>query len=135
MEAADEGDFKKYGFSGGAELRPGVIDVNKIVEKPGSREASPSNLALCNGFVMTPDIFKYLHQALDRLQEGRELYCTDALELMLADNKRIVAMAPEKGVWYDTGDKLSYMKTVVDFALQRKDIGERFREYLRQKVQ
>jgi UTP--glucose-1-phosphate uridylyltransferase len=134
MQVTDESDFKKYGFAGGRELRPGVIDVDVIAEKPGTRENSPSDLASCNGFVLTPDIFKYLHQAYEQVQEGEELYCNDALKLMLADNQRLIALAPGQSNWYDTGDKLSYMKTVVDFALERPDIGEDFREYLRRKV-
>lgn len=126
----DPSGFKQYGFSGGRELRPGVIDVDAIVEKPGSREESPSDLAHCNGFILTPDIFGYLHKAADARQEGDELYCNDGLKLMLADHKRMIAYEPQGGRWYDAGDKLSYMKTVVDFALRRKDIGKDFRAYL-----
>ena len=31
---------------------------------------------------------------------------------------------------YDTGDKLEYLRAVVEFALQRPDLGPGFREYL-----
>lgn len=130
----DEKGFKQYGFSSGDELRPGVIDVHDIIEKPGSREASPSDFAQCNGFVLTPDIFDYLHQAHDQREEGKELYCNDALKLMLQDGHRLIAFEPQGGKWYDTGDKLAYLKTVVDFALQRPGISEAFRDYLRQMV-
>jgi UTP--glucose-1-phosphate uridylyltransferase len=127
-------DFKQYGFAGGTELRPGVIDVNAIVEKPGSREESPSDLASCNGFILTPDIFKYLHAAEDARQEGDELYMNDALIGMMKDHKRLIAFEPQASTWYDAGDKLAYMKTVVDFALKRKDIGPAFEAYLKERI-
>jgi UTP--glucose-1-phosphate uridylyltransferase len=35
---------------------------------------------------------------------------------------------------YDTGDKLEYLKTVFDFALNHEDIGPELREYLRELI-
>ena len=35
------------------------------------------------------------------------------------------------GKRYDTGNKLGYLKAVVEFALRREDLGEGFREYLK----
>ncbi len=131
VRAGSESDFKQYGFTGGNELRPGIIDVDAIIEKPGSRDASPSDLVSCNGFVMTPDIFPYLHQALEEIQPGDELYCNDGLKRMLADGQRLIAMEAQGGTWYDAGDKLAYLKTVVDFALKRDDIGPALRDYLK----
>ncbi|HVI69404.1 MAG TPA: hypothetical protein VM581_03005, partial [Magnetospirillaceae bacterium] len=59
-------------------------------------------------------------------------YYNDALKLMLADGKRVLAAEIKDGRYYDAGDKLEYMKTVVDFALRRDDIGESFRAYLKE---
>ena len=130
----DPAGYKQYGFSGGREIRPGITEVEAIVEKPGSAEKAPSNRAHCNGFVMTPEIFQYLHQAEKELQEGNELYCNDGLKLMLQDGKRLIDIEAQDGVWYDAGDKLAYMKTIVDFALMRDDIGTDFRIYLEKKL-
>ncbi|HUC90234.1 MAG TPA: sugar phosphate nucleotidyltransferase [Patescibacteria group bacterium] len=131
----DEAGFKQYGFAGGRELEPGVIDVDEIIEKPGSRKQSPSDLASCNGFVLTPEIFKYLHQALDNVDDTREeLYMNDALIRMLKDGKKLIAYETKNGTWYDAGDKLSYLKTVVDFALQRDDLGADFEAFLRERI-
>ena len=130
----DEKDFGRYGFTAGRELRPGIVDVDAIIEKPGSRAAAPSDLASGGGFVMTPDIFRYLHQAHERLQPGNELYCNDALLAMLADGRRIIALEALNGKYYDTGDKLEYLKTVVDFALKREDVGQAFEEHLRKRL-
>lgn len=130
----DDYAYKHYGFAGGKELRPGVIDVNAIVEKPGTREKAPSGLASCNGFVLTPDIFKYLHEADGAKPEGAELYVNDALIRMMNDGKRLIAFEAKNATWYDAGDKLAYMKTVVDFALMRDDIGPAFKAFLEELI-
>lgn len=91
----------------------------------------PSNLANVSGFIFTPDIFNYLDKALSNLQPGDELYYNDALKLMLADNKHVLASEIKGGKYFDTGNKLEYMKAVVEFALQHPDINGEFKEYLR----
>jgi UTP--glucose-1-phosphate uridylyltransferase len=129
VKADKDEDYKRYGYAAGNELKPTILEVNKIVEKPG-RDLAPSNLATCSGFLLTPTIFEYLHKAFDQLEEGKEFYANSALDLMVADGKRVIAKEIENAKYYDAGNKLEYLKTVVDFALQRKDIGEDFKRYL-----
>ena len=50
---------------------------------------------------------------------------------MLNDGKAIYAKEIKDGKYYDTGNKLEYLKTVVEFALQHKDLNGDFREYLK----
>jgi UTP--glucose-1-phosphate uridylyltransferase len=130
IRAKSEADFGRYGFAAGEEIEDGVIDATALVEKPGTRAESPSDLATVSGFLLTPDVFSYLHKAQDAMEEGAELYYNDAMKLMLKDGKKIMAAEIKNGRYYDAGDKLEYMKTVVDFALRRDDIGPAFREYL-----
>jgi UTP--glucose-1-phosphate uridylyltransferase len=130
IRAKKNEDYDRYGFAGGKKLSEGLIDVDTIVEKPG-RQNAPSDLANVSGYVLTPDIFTYLDQALANLQEGDELYYNDALKLMLNDKKRIIACEIKNGKYYDTGNKLEYLKTVVEFALDHKDINQEFRQYLK----
>jgi len=122
-------DYKRYGFAGGREIEPGILDVDKITEKPGKAKA-PSDLANVSGFVFTPDIFEYLTKAQEQLGNGEELWYNDALKLMLNDKKRILAVEIKGGKYYDTGNKLDYLKTVVEFALKRDDLGAEFKAYL-----
>lgn len=129
IRATKDADYSRYGFAAGAEVEPGVIDANAIIEKPG-KDNAPSDLATVSGFLLTPDIFGYLRQAQEQMTEGDELWYNDALKLMLADGKKVYAAEIKEGRYYDAGDKLEYMKTIVDFALRREDIGEQFREYL-----
>ena len=130
IRAKSDEDYDRYGFAGGREVEPGVIKADVIIEKPGKAN-SPSDLATVSGFLFTPDIFKYLETAKSNLKEGEELYYNDGLKLMLADGKDVYAAEIKNGKYYDTGNKLEYLKTVVEFALKRPDIGEEFREYLK----
>jgi UTP--glucose-1-phosphate uridylyltransferase len=130
VRARAVGDYDKYGFAGGNEIRPGLLEVNKLVEKPGKKNA-PSELATVSGSIFTPDIFEYLDQALANLPSGAELYYNDVLKLMLADKKRILAAEIKGGKYYDTGNKLEYLKTVIEFALENEEFNGDFREYLK----
>lgn len=130
VKAKSDEDYDRYGFAGGEEIEPGLIDAKVIVEKPG-REQAPSDLATVSGFILTPDIFGYLDQALENLNEGDELYYNDALKLMLNDGKRVLAYEIKDGKYYDTGNKLEYMKTVVEFALANESINSEFKDFLK----
>lgn len=128
----DDRDYDRYGFVGGTELIPGVLQVNKIIEKPGKAKA-PSNLASVSGYLLTPDIFKYLGNELKQLPEGQEFNQQPAMQRMITDGLPFYACEID-GIYHDTGDKLEYIKTVVDFAMERDDIGPELLDYLRQKL-
>ncbi|GIW62003.1 MAG: UTP--glucose-1-phosphate uridylyltransferase [Patescibacteria group bacterium] len=130
IKATKDEDYDRYGFAGGREIGDGLIDVETIIEKPGKANA-PSNLANVSGFVLTPDIFEYIQKALVALQEGHELYYNDALKLMIQDGKRVIAAEIKNGKYYDTGNKLEYLKTVVEFAFEHPEINSKFKEYLK----
>lgn len=123
-------DFDQYGYAAGNEVAPGLIDVSTIIEKPGKQNA-PSDLAIVSGFVFTPEIFQYIDQALKDMNGKNELYWNDMLILMLQDNKRILAKEIENGIYYDTGNKLEYLKTVVEYAIKHPELGPSFRDYLK----
>lgn len=130
IRATKDEDYDRYGFSGGKEIRDGVIDVSEIIEKPGKNN-TPSNLANVSSTLLTPDIFEYLTKAQESLKEGAELYYNDALKLMLEDGRRIIAAEIQGGKYYDTGNKLEYMKTVVELALEHPDVNGEFRQFLK----
>mgnify|MGYP000545471757 CR=1 FL=1 len=129
VRAQSDADYDRYGFAKGRELEPGIVDCDYIVEKPG-KENAPSDLANVSGFLFTPDIFRYLDKCMHQLQPGAELYYNDALKHMLADNKHVLAVEIKDGKYYDTGNKLEYMKTQVEFALKDESMGREFREFL-----
>ncbi len=130
IKAVKDEDYERYGFAGGREIEEGIIEADAIIEKPGRKKA-PSDLATVSGFLFTPDIFRYLETAQNNLKEDEELYYNDALRLMLADGKKVYALAIKDGKYYDTGNKLEYLKTVVEFALKHPEMNGKFREYLK----
>lgn len=129
VKATKDEDYDRYGFAGGEEIEPGVIDTKVIIEKPG-KNAAPSDLANVSGFLFTPDIFEYLEKIMEDLREGEEFYYNDALKRMLSDGKRILAAEIKGGRYYDTGNKLEYMKTVVELGLKNEDIKDEFKKFL-----
>lgn len=130
VKARAEGDYERYGFAGGKKIKDGLIDVKTIIEKPGKKNA-PSDLATVSGFIFTPDIFSYIQRAAENLGEGDELYYNDALKLMLSDGRRLLAAEVKGGKYFDTGNKLEYMKTIVEFGLEHPDINGEFRKFLK----
>ncbi len=129
-KAKSEDDYNRYGFAGGTEIEPGILDVSSTIEKPGKNNA-PSDLAYGSGFIFTPEIFKYLDDRLKNLREGEELYYNDLFVPMIGDGNRILAVEIKNSKYYDTGNKLEYMKTIVEFALKHPDINGEFKEFLK----
>lgn len=123
-------DYKRYGIVAGDQVEDGILRMSTIVEKPG-RENAPSNLASVSGYLFTPDIFEYLHRAKENLQDDQEFYAQFGMQLMINDGKELLAYEVKNGKYYDTGNKLEYLKTVVDFALRHDDLKDEFRDYLR----
>lgn len=122
-------EYKRYGIAGGEEIRPGLIETKSIIEKPG-KENAPSDLATVSSFLLMPEVFGYLHEAQKTLQENQELYYNDALKLALTDNQKVITKEITDGKYYDAGNKLEYVKTVIDFALQHEDLRDELQEYL-----
>ncbi|PIE57584.1 MAG: UTP--glucose-1-phosphate uridylyltransferase [Desulfobulbus propionicus] len=100
--------------------------VSRMVEKP-TPGASRSDMAIIGRYLLMPEIFSVLENATPG--HGGEIQLTDALQA-LANQREMYAYEFE-GVRYDAGDKLGYLKAVVDFALEHRTLGKPFREHLR----
>lgn len=103
-----------------------LLQVKDMVEKPKLSEA-PSRFAALGRYVITPEVFEILEET--RPGKGGEIQLTDALRVMAHQGN--VYAYNFQGKRYDTGDKLGYLKAVVEFALRRDDLGPAFREYLK----
>lgn len=131
-----EADYKRYGYVAGKEVKPGLIDMTTIVEKPGSREKAPSDLASVSGYVFEPIILEYLQKQLENHDASQgEFMIQDSMQQMINDGRHIYGCDIQNGTYYDTGNPLEYLKTVYDFALEREDIGPELYEHLRKKLQ
>jgi UTP--glucose-1-phosphate uridylyltransferase len=123
-------DFDRYGVVAGEQIEPGLIRMTTIVEKPGKADA-PSNLASVSGYLLTPEIFEYVRRGEQEVPENEEFMIQPAMRAMIADGKELLALEIKNGTYYDTGNKLDYLKTVVDFALKDPDMRDELRDYLR----
>ncbi|HWT55797.1 MAG TPA: sugar phosphate nucleotidyltransferase [Candidatus Microsaccharimonas sp.] len=133
VRLSDPKAYDMYGVLGGEAVRDDVLKVTDIVEKPGADKA-PSNFAAVTGYLFLPSVIPYVEAAAGTIEEGTEFYVTTkVIDPMLADGEEFYGFEI-KGDRYDTGDKLEYVKTVVDFALQREDIGPALRDHLQQKL-
>jgi UTP--glucose-1-phosphate uridylyltransferase len=117
-----------YGIIDAEEIRPGVYRIRDMVEKPPRAEA-PSNLAIIGRYVLTPDIFPALEETAREKDRTGEIQLTNGLRKLL--KQRPIYGCRVNGVRHDTGNKLGFLKAVVYFALQRDDLSEPFRTYLR----
>jgi UTP--glucose-1-phosphate uridylyltransferase len=126
-------DYKRYGIVAGDELEDGLLRMSTIVEKPGKADA-PSNLASVSGYLFTPDIFEYLNRAKEDIRHEQEFYAQYGMQLMINDGKELLAYEVKNGKYYDTGNKLEYLKTVVDFALKHEDLKHEFAAHLKSMV-
>ncbi|MFC5649865.1 UTP--glucose-1-phosphate uridylyltransferase GalU [Paenibacillus solisilvae] len=94
-----------------------LVQVRNFVEKPPLGSA-PSNLAIMGRYVLTPAIFGFLEK--QETGAGGEIQLTDAIQ-KLNESEGVYAFDFD-GVRYDVGEKLGYIKTTLDFALQRKEL-------------
>lgn len=121
-------DLKRYGIAKVTHVEGNVHKIEKIVEKPDPDKA-PSNLATHGAYILPPEIFEILRK--QKPGTGGEIYLPEAIDELIATGYPVYACEIEHGKYYDTGNKIEYMKTVVDLALKHPDISGEFREYLK----
>jgi UTP--glucose-1-phosphate uridylyltransferase len=110
-----------------------VVRITGMVEKPDPADA-PSNLAVIGRYVLHPRVFEVLGTTSPG--RGGEIQLTDALQTLAT------ATGEGSGVYgvifrgrrYDTGDRLDYLKAVVQIACEHPDLGKELREWLRSYV-
>jgi UTP--glucose-1-phosphate uridylyltransferase len=123
-------DYTRYGVLAGQDFCDGVIKMTNIVEKPG-RHGAPSDLASIGGYLFTPEIFDYIDKVGYDPASGKEFQLQPALLAMINDGLPAYGMLLKDGKYFDTGNKLEYLKTTVEFALNQPDIEKEFRAFLR----
>lgn len=120
-------DLKRYGIADIETVEGNVFKIKNIVEKPNPEEA-PSNIATHGAYILPPEIFP----ALRSIEPGKggEIWLVDAINKLRDEGVPIYGVEIENGKYYDTGSKLEYMKTVVEFALQHQGINTEFKKFL-----
>jgi UTP--glucose-1-phosphate uridylyltransferase len=125
VEAISPEQSRSYGVVAGKPFGKHLLKLHGIVEKPKAEDA-PSNLGVVGRYVLTPAIFKHLHE----LQPGAggELQLTDAIAALLKEEP--VLAYEFDGVRYDCGSKQGFLQATVEFALKHPEVRDQFRHYL-----
>lgn len=105
------------------------LKIDGMVEKPAPGTA-PSNLIIMGRYILQPEIFDIL--ATQTKGAGGEIQLTDAMKTLM-DTQDFYACAYE-GRSFDCGSKIGFLAANVAFALSRDDIGQDFRNAIRQLI-
>ncbi|MGI8419038.1 MAG: UTP--glucose-1-phosphate uridylyltransferase, partial [Candidatus Levyibacteriota bacterium] len=105
-------DLKRYGIAEVEPMQgePNIYKINKIVEKPDPDKA-PSDLATHGAYILPPEIFGILRD--QKPGTGGEIYLPEAIDQLIKTGYPGYACEIENGQYYDTGNKLEYLKTVI----------------------
>ncbi|EKD52810.1 MAG: UTP-glucose-1-phosphate uridylyltransferase [uncultured bacterium] len=99
------------------------------MEKPKPEEVT-SNLAEFGRMVLSPEIFKYLVET--NTGKGGELWLSDSIEQLLV-NKPLYAKKIQ-GEFLTTGDPLRFLKASFKYAMQREDLAEDLKSFLKSEL-
>ena len=108
-----------------------VVTIDDLVEKPVPGEA-PSRWIIIGRYVCDPAVFGVLHETPPG--RGGEIQLTDALKVLAKQGTGGgggVHGVLFRGRRFDTGNKLDYLRTMVQFACERPDLAQEFVPWLR----
>jgi UTP--glucose-1-phosphate uridylyltransferase len=126
IEPVPDSKVGDYGIVGGTEISPGVLAIDRLVEKP-SLEAAPSRFGITGAYFLTPGIFDAIRHTLPG--RNNEVQLTDALSRLLATEK--LYGVTFHGTRYDIGDRFLWLKTNLEFALRNPELRARLAPILR----
>ena len=106
-----------------------IVRIVGLVEKPAPG-TQPSNFAIIGRYVLQPEVFDVLEKTAPG--KGGEIQLTDALQTLAKENiAGGVYGVVFRGRRYDTGDRLDYIKAIVQLAVDREDLGPGLRPWLK----
>ena len=126
VEEKPEDQLSSYGIVAGDKIDENTLKLTDLVEKPAPGKA-PSNLAILARYIITPEIFEIL--AKTEAGKDGEIRLADALKEHAKNNA--VYARKLKGTWYDCGNKVEYLKAIVNYGLKHKDLNGDFKKYLK----
>jgi UTP--glucose-1-phosphate uridylyltransferase len=128
VEAVAKEKIRDYGIIKGREIEKSVYLVEDIIEKPSLEEA-PSNIGTVGRYILTPEIFDCVKETPPG--KGNEIQLTDAIRMLIKEED--VYGYAFTGKRYDAGDKIGYVKAIIDFALEREALKEELEGHLRER--
>jgi UTP--glucose-1-phosphate uridylyltransferase len=121
-------DVSKYGIAdiSGVQLAPGEsAQISSMVEKPDV-DVAPSNLAVVGRYVLSKNIWPLL--AKTPVGAGGEIQLTDSIDALMA--REPVEAFHMSGRSHDCGDKLGYLKAIVEYAIRDDKLGNDFSQFI-----
>jgi UTP--glucose-1-phosphate uridylyltransferase len=122
-----EDQVRRYGVIEGEPAGERTWRVRRIVEKP---EIPPTDLAAVHAYVLEPEIFDVL--ASIKPGKGGEIWLSEAVSI-LAQRAPVHAYEFE-GERFDAGDRAGYVKAVIASALERPELAEDLRAWIRGRI-
>jgi UTP--glucose-1-phosphate uridylyltransferase len=127
VQRVPEEETNRYGIVDPTEQQDRAYQVRNFVEKPELGSA-PSNLAIIGRYIFTPEIFMFLDK--QEVGAGGEIQLTDAIQ-KLNQIQRVFAYEFE-GKRYDVGEKLGFIETTIEFALQKEELRDDLLRFMEQ---
>ena len=118
---------KNYGIVEGQPYKERTYKVEKMFEKPAPG-VTESNMAIIGRYILQPEIFSLLEET--KPGYGGEIQLTDAL--LKLSRKRPMYAYEFEGMRFDAGDKLGYLKAIIAFGTRHPELGEEFKQYIKQ---
>lgn len=118
-------EVSRYGIVDGRWVEDALYQINHLVEKPKRGEA-PSNLAIMGRYILNPGIFDILGN--QNPGAGGEIQLTDAIATF--NQTEAVYAYNFEGTRYDVGEKMGFIQTTIEFALQREELRSELLRYL-----
>ncbi|WP_404427708.1 UTP--glucose-1-phosphate uridylyltransferase GalU [Ureibacillus chungkukjangi] len=127
VQTVSDEETNRYGIIDPSGKEDRLYQVNQFVEKPALGTA-PSNLAIMGRYVLSPEIFQFLEK--QETGAGGEIQLTDAIQ-KLNELENVYAYDFE-GIRYDVGEKLGFIRTTIEFALENEEFGPQVEELLKE---
>ena len=128
VKRVPKADVSRYGVIKGRKVDDHLYHIMDMVEKPDVGRA-PSDLAVIGRYILTPEVFPLLEKTAE--DRTGEIQLTNALKGLLKGKRNMIYALEFQGRWHDAGTVLGFLKTTVEFALQRQDVAPGFKEFLR----
>ena len=119
-----------YGIINGKKISDRVYEVSDLIEKPEPEEAL-SNIAVIGRYILNANIFNAIEET--KPGKGGEIQITDAIKSLIGREK--IFAYEFKGIRYDVGEKIGFLKANIAYALKREDLGSELKEYLKKIVE
>ncbi|MDP1955258.1 MAG: UTP--glucose-1-phosphate uridylyltransferase GalU [Polaromonas sp.] len=117
---------KRYGMVAGETIGDRLMKVSKMVEKPAP-EVAPSRMAVAGRYILTPAVFQHIRSQPTGV--GGEIQLTDGIAGLMTQES--VYAFQYSGKRYDCGSKEGFLEATVELALAHPEVGEHFRNYLK----